>query len=433
MDTLLIKGGVSLNGEISISGAKNAVLPIMISSLLTEEPVTIRRIPYLKDVSNTMQLLAGLNVDITVDYVDQSSTIFQAVKKNLSSEPPTDVASMMRASILSLGPLMVRLGKARLIMPGGCVIGDRPIDIHLEGLKQMGADFSQSHDNWIIGHVDGRLKGSDISLRNVSVTGTENLIMAAVLAEGTTILRNTAKEPEVVDLANCLITMGAKISGHGSDVITIEGVEKLGGTDYTIMPDRIEAATYLVAGAMTKGKVRVCDVIVEHLQSTIIKLKEAGVRVTTGPDWVEVDAIGCTLKAIDLTTQPFPGFPTDMQAQFVALNSISEGKGQIMEEVFEGRFHHVEELIKMGALLKVNGNCVESNGIKKLKGADITASDLRASASLVLAALIAEDTSIIHKVYHIDRGYELIEEKLRKLGAIIYRLHSSEELSHDYS
>ncbi len=426
MDTLLIKGGTPLSGEIKISGAKNAVLPIMIASLLTDETLTIYGSPYLMDVTNVMQLLAGMGVNLSFNYIDESA--ISITNSSKIKNPPTEMVRLMRASILALGPMLARYGQAKLTMPGGCVIGDRPIDVHLMGLEAMGVDFSESHGEWIIGKTKNkRLKAADIHLRTASVTGTENLIMAATLAEGQSILRNTAKEPEIVDLANCLNKMGAKITGHGTSTIKIEGVEKLNGTKYTLMPDRIEAATYLVAAAITRGKIKIHNVVTEHLKQTTDMLKKAGVDIVFGEDFIEVDARGKQLKAIDLKTEPYPGFPTDMQAQFIALNALSQGEGRITEEVFEGRFRHVSELKKMGADLTIEDNVVISRGVSELKGTFITASDLRASASLVLAGLVANGETVIHQVHHIDRGYELIEEKFRKLGANIYRLHSAEQ------
>ena len=426
MDTLLIKGGTPLSGEIKISGAKNAVLPIMIASLLTDETLTIYGSPYLMDVTNVMQLLAGMGVNLSFNYIDESAISIKNTSK--IKNPPTEMVRLMRASILALGPMLARYGQVKLTMPGGCVIGDRPIDVHLKGLEAMGVDFSESHGDWIIGKTKNkRLKAADIHLRTASVTGTENLIMAATLAEGQSILRNTAKEPEIVDLANCLNKMGAKITGHGTSTINIEGVEKLNGTKYTLMPDRIEAATYLVAAAITRGKIKIHNVVTEHLKQTTDMLKKAGVDIVFGEDFIEVDARGKQLKAIDLKTEPYPGFPTDMQAQFIALNALSQGEGRITEEVFEGRFRHVSELKKMGADLTIENNVVISKGVSELNGTVITASDLRASASLVLAGLVANGETVIHQVHHIDRGYELIEEKFRKLGANIYRLHSAEQ------
>ncbi len=426
MDTLLIKGGTPLSGEIKISGAKNAVLPIMIASLLTDETLTIYGSPYLMDVTNVMQLLAGMGVSLSFNYIDESAISIKNSSK--IKNPPTEMVRLMRASILALGPMLARYGQAKLTMPGGCVIGDRPIDVHLKGLEAMGVDFSESHGDWIIGKTKNkRLQAADIHLRTASVTGTENLIMAATLAEGQSILRNTAKEPEIVDLANCLNKMGAKITGHGTSTIKIEGVEKLNGTKYTLMPDRIEAATYLVAAAITRGKIKIHNVVTEHLKQTTDMLKKAGVDIVFGEDFIEVDARGKQLKAIDIKTEPYPGFPTDMQAQFIALNALSQGEGRITEEVFEGRFRHVSELKKMGADLTIEDNVVISRGVSELNGTFITASDLRASASLVLAGLVANGETVIHQVHHIDRGYELIEEKFRKLGANIFRLHSAEK------
>ncbi len=417
MDKLIITGGKPLNGEIRISGAKNAALPILISTLLAEEPVTIGNVPHLHDITTTMALLGGMGVQLTVDET-MSVEVDSSTIENYFA--PYELVRTMRASILVLGPLLTRFGKADVSLPGGCAIGSRPVNVHIESLRKMGADISVE-SGYIHARAD-RLKGCHLILDLVTVTGTENLMMAAALAEGTTILQNAAREPEVVDLADCLVSMGAKIEGAGTDTITIEGVESLGGTCYDIVPDRIETGTFLVAAAMSGGKVKLKDTCPDLLESVIAKLKEAGAGIEMGEDWVSLDMKGKRPVAVDIHTAPYPGFPTDMQAQFTALNSIAEGAGTITETVFENRFMHVQELQRMGANITLEGNTAITRGVEKLTGAPTMATDLRASASLVLAGLVADGETVVDRIYHIDRGYETIEEKLQQLGATIRRV-----------
>ncbi len=416
MSKLIITGGVPLYGELRASGAKNAVLPILAATLLADAPVTIRNVPHLQDVTTTMELLGRMGVELVVDekmniQVDPCSIhTFQA---------PYELVRTMRASILVLGPLVARFGQAEVSLPGGCAIGSRPVNLHIKGLEAMGADIKV--ENGYIRARANRLKGAHIVLDLVTVTGTENLLMAATLAQGTTIIENAAREPEVVDLADCLIAMGAKISGAGTDTLVIDGVESLHGAHYQVLPDRIETGTYLLAGAITGGRVKVKDTRPDNLEAVLLKLEEAGAQVNTGPDWIEVDMNGRRPKAVRIHTAPYPAFPTDMQAQFVALNAVAEGTGMITETVFENRFMHVLELQRMGAQIELEGNTAVSVGIPRLTGAPVMATDLRASASLILAALVAEGDTIVDRIYHIDRGYDCIEEKLSHLGARIRR------------
>jgi len=419
MDKLIIRGGVRLEGEIRISGAKNAALPILAATLLADAPVVIGNVPHLHDITTTMELLGGMGLRLTVDEkmnieVDSATiTDFFA---------PYELVKTMRASILVLGPLLARFGRADVSLPGGCAIGSRPVNLHLQGLAAMGAELTV--EGGYIRASAKRLKGVDLVLDLVTVTGTENLMMAATLADGVTVIRNAAREPEVVDLANCLISMGAMITGAGTDTITIEGVESLGGTHYKILPDRIETGTYLVAAAMTGGHIKVKDTRPELLESVLAKLVEAGAEITTGDDWIELDMVGKRLVAVDIHTAPYPGFPTDMQAQFTALNCIAKGTGTITEAVFENRFMHVLELQRMGAQVKLEGNTAITTGVDRLTSAPLMATDLRASASLVLAGLVADGETEVDRIYHIDRGYETIEEKLANLGACIRRIPS---------
>ena len=422
MDTLLVKGGIALEGEINASGSKNAVLPILMTSLLTNEPLRINKTPYLKDVTNTIQLLSGMGVECTLHYIEYPTVILQNHSDHPTIPDPS-IAQSMRASILCLGPLLARYGEACFVQPGGCIIGDRPIDVHIDGFKRMGVTFTQQDDSLVASTNGKRLQGATIEMPIVSVTGTENLLMAATLAKGTTVLKNAALEPEITDLARCLISMGAKIQGHGTSTIQIEGVKQLKGTRYSVIPDRIEAATFLVAGAITGGRVRVADVVIPHLQSILNKLEESGARIIYGENWIELDARKKKLTAVNIKTAAYPNFPTDMQAQFVTLNAVTHGASYIEETVFEGRFHHITQLNKMGANLTLDGRFVRSIGGQKLQGTETEASDLRASAALILAGLVAEGETLIHKVHHIDRGYELIEEKLRRFNADILRLH----------
>lgn len=417
MRKLVITGGHPLYGEAWISGAKNSVLPILAGALLADEPVTIGNVPHLHDVTTMMELLGQFGVKLTLTekmYIEidsRSITNFIA---------PYELVKTMRASILVLGPLLAHFGQARVSLPGGCAIGPRPVDLHIQGLTAMGAKITVE-DGYINASTVSRLHAADILFDTVTVTGTENIMMAATLATGTTVLRNAAKEPEVQDLANFLNLLGAKISGAGTDVIEIEGVERLSGGTYSVVPDRIETGTYLVAGAITSGKVQVKHTKHENLLSVLQKLEEAGAEIQTSNNTISLDMHGRRPKAVDIRTAPFPGFPTDMQAQFTALNSVAEGTGIITETVFENRFMHIQELRRMGADIVVQGNSAICRGVDKLWAAPVMATDLRASASLVLAGLVATGKTIVDRIYHIDRGYECIEEKLIHLGAKISR------------
>jgi UDP-N-acetylglucosamine 1-carboxyvinyltransferase len=417
MDKLQIQGGIPLEGEVKISGAKNATLPIVAATLLADGPVSIGNVPHLQDVTTMIELLGRMGVSVTVD-----ERMRIEVDANTLREPfaPYELVKTMRASILVLGPLVARFGKADVSLPGGCAIGARPVNIHVAGLQAMGADIHI--ENGYIRARAGRLKGARLVLDTVTVTGTENLMMAAALAEGETVLENAAREPEVVDLADCLIRMGAKIKGAGTDKIVIEGVEKLHGTHYDVLPDRIESGTYLVAGAITGGHVKLRNTRPEHLDAVTAKLEEAGARVATGDTWIELDMRGRRPKSVDVRTAPYPAFPTDMQAQFAALNTIADGVGTIIETIFENRFMHMLEMRRMGAEIRLEGNTAIIKGVPKLQAAPVMATDLRASASLVLAGLVAEGRTEIERIYHIDRGYESIEEKLSGLGAQIRRV-----------
>ena len=419
MSKLIINGGVPLQGELRASGAKNAVLPILASTLLADGPVTIHNVPHLQDVTTTMELLGRMGVDLVVD---ERMNIQVDPRSIHTFQAPYDLVRTMRASILVLGPLLARFGQAEVSLPGGCAIGSRPVNLHIKGLEAMGADIKV--ENGYIRARTGRLKGAHIVLDLVTVTGTENLLMAATLAQGTTIIENAAREPEVVDLAECLCAMGAQIEGAGTDTLVIQGVERLDGTNYHVLPDRIETGTYLLAGAITGGRVRVKDTRPDNLEAVLLKLEEAGAQVNTGIDWLEVDMTGRRPKAVRVRTAPYPAFPTDMQAQFVALNSVADGVGVITETVFENRFMHVNELQRMGAQIELEGNTAVSVGVPKLTGAPVMATDLRASASLILAALVADGDTVLDRIYHIDRGYDCIEEKLSHLGARIRRTPS---------
>ncbi|WP_111638977.1 UDP-N-acetylglucosamine 1-carboxyvinyltransferase [Marinomonas shanghaiensis] len=418
MDKLLITGGTRLNGVVRASGAKNAALPILAATLLTKDLITIKNLPHLHDITTMLELLGSMGCGVVVD---EKMSVQLDVSTLNNCEAPYDLVKTMRASILVLGPLVSHFGKAIVSLPGGCAIGSRPVDLHLRGLEAMGAKISVEGGD-IVASVDGRLKGARIFFDKVTVTGTENLLMAATLADGKTILENAAREPEVVDLAECLISMGAKIKGHGTDTIVIDGVESLHGTTYPVMPDRIETGTFLVAAAITGGKVRVIDTNVKSLEAVLSKLEEAGAKVTCGDSWIEVDMEGRRPDAVNISTAPYPAFPTDMQAQFVALNSIANGVGRVIENIFENRFMHVDEMLRMGADIEVSGNTAIVRGCERLKGAPVMATDLRASASLVLSALVAEGDTKIDRIYHIDRGYECIEEKFGALGAKISRV-----------
>ncbi len=413
----MIKGGRPLEGEISISGAKNAALPILAATVLADDPVTISNVPHLHDITTTIGLLARMGSELTIDEHMNLEVDSTKIKEFFA---PYELVKTMRSSILVLGPLLAKYGKADVSLPGGCAIGSRPVNIHLQGLQSMGADIQV--EGGYIRATAKRLKGVHLTMDLVTVTGTENLMMAATLAEGITILENAAREPEVSDLANCLISMGAKIKGAGTDRIEIEGVEKLSGTSYKIMPDRIETGTYLVAAAMTGGKIKLKNTRPELLDAVLSKLTEAGASIDVEGDTITLDMEGRRPKAVDIHTVPFPGFPTDMQAQFTAMNCIATGSGVITESVFENRFMHVQELQRMGADLKLEGNTAISTGVDGLTGAPVMATDLRASSSLVLAGLVAEGDTVVDRIYHIDRGYETIEEKLTQLGAYIRRV-----------
>jgi UDP-N-acetylglucosamine 1-carboxyvinyltransferase len=419
MNKLIILGGQPLRGEIRISGSKNAVLPILAATLLTNEPVSIGNVPHLHDVTTLVTLLGDMGTTVTIN---EKMGITVDASTLHSYRAHYEMVKTMRASILVLGPLVARHGKANVSLPGGCAIGSRPVNIHLHGLEQLGASI-KVENGYICAEAD-RLKGANIVMDMVTVTGTENLMMAATLAEGTTVLENAAREPEVVDLANCLISMGARITGAGTDMIVIEGVEKLHGTHHDVLPDRIETGTYLTAAAITRGKVKLKDTNPAINDAVIAKLREAGAKITTGPDWIELDMEGRRPRAVDIKTAPYPGFPTDMQAQFTALNAVAEGAATISETVFENRFMHIPEMSRMGADVRVEGNLAISKGVEDLVGAPVMATDLRASASLVLAGLVAGGETIVDRIYHIDRGYECIEEKLAQLGARIRRVSS---------
>ena len=417
MDKLIIHGGIPLNGEISISGAKNAALPILSATLLTDQAVTIGNVPHLHDITTTIELLGRMGAQITVD---ESMKIEIDNSQINNFFAPYDLVKTMRASILVLGPLLARYGKADVSLPGGCAIGSRPVNLHLQGLAAMGADITV--EGGYIRATAKRLKGVHLALDLVTVTGTENLMMAATLADGLTVIENAAREPEVNDLALCLNKMGARITGAGTDRIEIEGVESLQGTTYDILPDRIETGTYLVAAAMTGGKVRLKNTRPDLLESVLAKLIEAGAQIETEEKAISISMNGEKPRAVNIHTSPFPGFPTDMQAQFTAMNCIAKGGGTITETVFENRFMHVHELQRMGADLKLEGNTTITEGVERLTCAPVMATDLRASASLVLAGLVAEGETIVDRIYHIDRGYETIEEKLSQLGAEIRRV-----------
>jgi UDP-N-acetylglucosamine 1-carboxyvinyltransferase len=414
---ILISGGEPLNGEVLISGAKNAVLPILAATLLADGPMEISNVPHLHDVTTTMELLGRMGVQLTVDEKMRITVDPSTITSHVA---PYDLVKTMRASILVLGPLVARFGAAEVSLPGGCAIGSRPVDQHIRGLAALGADIT--FENGYIKARARRLKGARIVMDMVTVTGTENILMAAVLAEGRSVIENAAQEPEVLDLANCLNAMGARITGAGSATIVIEGVERLHGCSYEVLPDRIETGTFLVAGAMTQGRVLTKRARPDTLDAVLVKLEECGAHINTGSDWIEVDMRGRRPKAVNLTTAPYPAFPTDMQAQFIALNSVAEGTGIVTETVFENRFMHIQELQRLGADIRVEGNTAISRGVDNMSGAPVMATDLRASASLVLAGLVANGETTVDRIYHIDRGYENIEEKLGGLGAKIRRL-----------
>lgn len=417
MDKLRIQKSPPLSGTVVISGAKNAALPVLISSLLASSACTFTNVPNLRDINTTLLLLKDFGAKIN----QVSSDTVQIDASKLDSVTASyELVRTMRASILVLGPLLAKYGRANVSLPGGCAIGARPVNLHLSGLEKMGAKVDVE-EGYIRASVNGRLKGARIFMDMVSVGATENLIMAAALADGETIIENAAKEPEIVDLANCLNAMGGHVSGAGSDKIIIQGVEKLNGCTYDILPDRIETGTFLVAAAVTKGKIRCEKAAPDTLDAVISKLEQAGAVIETGPDWISLDMQGKAPKAVNLKTMPHPGFPTDMQAQFVTLNAVAQGAGVITETIFENRFMHIPELQRMGAQIELEGNTALTQGSSKLKGAQVMATDLRASASLIIAGLVASGDTIVDRIYHLDRGYEAIEAKLGGLGANITR------------
>ena len=420
MDKLLIEGGVSLRGEIRIAGAKNSALPILAATLLTQDTVQICNLPHLFDITTMIELLGCMGVQPIIDERLNVEVNSSSIKH---FNAPYELVKTMRASILVLGPLLTRYGRAEVALPGGCAIGSRPVNLHISALQKMGADIVVE-DGYIKASVKGKLKGAHIFMDLVTVTGTENVMMAATLADGQTIIENAAREPEVVDLANCLVKMGADISGQGTDTIVINGVSELKGCSYSVMPDRIETGTYLIAAAATRGHIKVKDTRPDILESVLSKLEQVGAEIKVGENWIELNMHGKRPKSVSLRTAPYPAFPTDMQAQFTALNTIALGTGSITETVFENRFMHVHEMNRMGASIKVEGNTVIVEGVKNLKGAPVMATDLRASASLIIAGLVSDNVTTVDRIYHIDRGYECIEEKLQLLGARIRRIAS---------
>jgi UDP-N-acetylglucosamine 1-carboxyvinyltransferase len=417
MNKLIISGGVPLAGDVRISGSKNAVLPILAGTLLANSPVIVRNVPHLHDVTTTMELLGRMGVSLTIGE-KMSIEVDPTTLKNTFA--PYELVKTMRASILVLGPLLARYGTAEVSLPGGCAIGARPVDMHLSGLEAMGAQITVEQ-----GYIKAkceRLQGARIVMDQVTVTGTENLIMAASLANGTTVIENAAREPEVVDLADFINAMGGKIENAGTDTITIHGVENLRGCDYSVLPDRIETGTYLVAAAITGGKVLVKHTDPSLLDAVLAKLEEAGATIDIGEDWIELDMEGRKPRAVNIRTSPYPGFPTDMQAQFCALNAIAIGTGSVTETVFENRFMHIQEFVRLGASIQLEGNTAIIKGVEGMTGAPVMATDLRASASLILAGLVAQGETVVDRIYHIDRGYDHIEEKLAGLGARIQRV-----------
>ncbi|MCL5041481.1 MAG: UDP-N-acetylglucosamine 1-carboxyvinyltransferase [Gammaproteobacteria bacterium] len=419
MDKLLITGGQRLDGEVRISGAKNSALPILAATLLADDAVTICNLPHLHDITTMIELFGRMGVQ---PVVDERLNVEVDPRSISTLVAPYELVKTMRASILVLGPMLAHFGYAEVALPGGCAIGSRPVDLHLRGLEAMGAEIEVDQGYIKARAPEGGLRGAHFFFDTVSVTGTENILMAATLAKGKTVLENAAREPEVVDLAECLIAMGARIKGHGTATIEIEGVERLHGARYSVMPDRIETGTFLIAAAITGGRVKCKDTDPSTLEAVLLKLEEAGAVIETGKNWISLDMKGRRPKAVNVRTAPYPAFPTDMQAQFVALNAIAEGTGTVIETVFENRFMHVQELSRMGAHIQVEGNTAVVTGVDQLKGAPVMATDLRASASLVLAALVANGDTLVDRIYHIDRGYECIEEKLQLLGASIRRV-----------
>ncbi|MGL6122861.1 MAG: UDP-N-acetylglucosamine 1-carboxyvinyltransferase [Shewanella sp.] len=421
MDKLTIQASPPLAGDVIISGAKNAALPILMAGVLAETDFVVSNVPNLRDVSTSCKLLRCLGAEVT----ELGDGQIRISTTNLNEFcAPYDLVKTMRASILILGPLLARYGTADVSLPGGCAIGARPVNLHLHGLEMMGAKI-EVKEGYIKARVDGRLKGAHIFMDMVSVGATENLLMAAALADGETVIENAAREPEVIDLANCLIAMGAKITGVGSATLRIQGVERLQGCEYRVMPDRIETGSFLVAAAVTRGRIRCLKADPASLESVIAKLEDAGAKITTGEDWIELDMQGKRPKAVNIKTAPYPGFPTDMQAQFCVLNALAQGTATITETIFENRFMHVPELIRMGATMELEGNTCIIQGIESLSGAQVMATDLRASASLVIAGLVAEGKTIVDRIYHLDRGYEHIENKFQGLGAQVVRIQGS--------
>lgn len=418
MDKLKIQASGALAGNVVISGAKNAALPILMAGVLAESEFLVSNVPNLRDVSTSCKLLRCLGADVTELGQGQIRIDASGINEFCA---PYDLVKTMRASILILGPLLARFGKADVSLPGGCAIGARPVNLHLHGLELMGAKI-EVDEGYIKARVDGRLKGAHIFMDMVSVGATENLLMAAALADGETVIENAAREPEVVDLAKCLIAMGAKIEGAGTATIRIQGVEKLNGCRYRVMPDRIETGSFLVAAAVTRGRIRCLDADPGSLEAVLAKLEDAGAEILTGSDWIALDMKGKRPKSVNIKTLPYPGFPTDMQAQFCVLNALAEGTGTITETIFENRFMHVPELNRMGANMELEGNTCIIHGIEQLNGAQVMATDLRASASLVIAGLMAEGTTVVDRIYHLDRGYEHIEEKFKGLGGLVERI-----------
>lgn len=427
MDKLIITGGVPLEGVIRASGAKNSVLPILAGTLLVEDDVTIDNIPHLNDVTTMMELLGRMGVEFTVG--DKLS--LHVTNKGLNSFfAPYELVKTMRASILVLGPLLTRYGQAKVSLPGGCAIGSRPVDVHIMAMERMGADINVDN-GYIDASVKNRLKGTNLDLGKITVTGTENIMMAAVLAKGTTVINDAACEPEVVDLANFLNNLGAQIEGAGTETIVVQGVDSLKGGRYSVMPDRIETGTYLTAATMTRGRITVKDTNPAILTAVLERLEQTGADINTGDDWIELDMHGKRPRAVSVETAPYPCFPTDMQAQFMALNVVAEGQSDVTETVFENRFMHVHEMRRMGADIRLSGNCAHCTGRPQLTGAPVMATDLRASAGLVLAGLMGRGNTIVDRIYHVDRGYECIEEKLAQLGAKIQRV-SERQFEQDY-
>lgn len=418
MDKLQITGGARLDGCIRISGAKNAALPVLMSTLLADGVASIGNVPHLNDVTTTLELLGILGCSMTLN---EKMMVEIDARSIHSYEAPYDLVKTMRASILVLGPLLARFGTADVSLPGGCAIGSRPVDLHIKGMEAMGAEI-EVNDGYVRARAPNGLVGAKIVMDMVSVGATENILMAATLAKGISTIENAAKEPEVVDLADCLRAMGAKITGDGTDVITVEGVEKLHSCHHDVLPDRIETGTYLIAAAITGGRIKLRDTNPYILEAVLDKLKEAGAEIKTGDNWIELDMKGQRPKAVDIVTAPYPGFPTDMQAQFTALNTVAKGEGAITETIFENRFMHVSEMQRMGADINIHGNKATCSGVEGLSAAKVMATDLRASASLVILGLVAKGDTLVDRIYHIDRGYDCIEEKLQLLGAKIRRV-----------